>query len=101
MNGWAGAVLRVDLSTRKVEKAPLNMEWAHEFIGGRGLNSRTLYSEVKPGTDPMGPDNPLIFGAGPCNGTLVPGSSSITVTTKSPLKRNSRLLSYEAQKGSR
>ena len=69
MNGWAGTVLRVDLSTQKIDKEPLNMKWAHEFIGGRGLNSRTLYSEVGPETDPMGPDNRLIVGTGPCNGT--------------------------------
>lgn len=85
MNGWAGTILRVDLSTQKIDKEPLNMKWAHAFIGGRGLNSRTLYSEVGPGTDPMGPNNKLIVGVGPCNGTLVPGSSSLTITTKSPL----------------
>ena len=85
MNGWAGTVLRVNLSTRKISKEPLNMEWAHAFIGGRGLNSRTVFSEIKPGTDPLGPDNPLILGVGPCNGTLLPGSSSLTITTKSPL----------------
>jgi len=85
MNGWAGTVLRVNLSTRKISKEPLSMEWAHEFIGGKGLNSRTLYSECKIGTDPMGPDNPLILGVGPCNGTLIPGSSSLTIATKSPL----------------
>src|SRR4030042_268062 len=85
MNGWAGTVLRVNLSTRKISKEPLNMDWAHGFIGGRGLNSRTLYSEIKRGTDPLGPDNPLIIGVGPCNGTLVPGSGSLTITTKSPI----------------
>jgi aldehyde:ferredoxin oxidoreductase len=85
MNGWAGTVLRIDLSSRQIRKEPLNMGWAHEFIGGRGLNSRKLYDEIKPGTDPLGPDNPLIIGIGPCNGTLVPGSSSVTITTKSPL----------------
>ncbi|OGP87888.1 MAG: hypothetical protein A2157_10845 [Deltaproteobacteria bacterium RBG_16_47_11] len=85
MNGWAGTVLRVNLSTRKISKEPLNMDWAHGFIGARGLNSRTLYSEIKPGTDPMGPDNPLIIGVGPCTGTLLPGSSSLDITTKSPL----------------
>ena len=85
MNGWAGTVLRVSLTTRKVSKEPLNMDWAHGFIGGRGLNSRTLYSEIKPGTDPLGPGNPLIIGVGPCAGTLLPGNSSLTITTKSPL----------------
>lgn len=61
------------------------MEWAQKFIGGRGLNSRTLYSEVGPKTDPMGPENRLIVGVGPCNGTLIAGSSRLTITAKSPL----------------
>jgi len=85
MNGWAGKVLRVDLGTRKIVKEPINMPWAYDFIGGRGLNSRTLYDEVEPGTDPMGPENVLIVGVGPCNGTLLPGSSSTTISAKSPL----------------
>ncbi|MBW2096471.1 MAG: aldehyde ferredoxin oxidoreductase family protein [Deltaproteobacteria bacterium] len=85
MNGWANKILRVDLSTKKTEKSTMNMDWARAFIGGRGLNSRTLYDEVTPETAPLGPDNVLIFGVGPCNGTLAPGSSSITISTKSPL----------------
>jgi len=51
MKGWAGTILRVDLSSRRISKEPLNMEWARGYIGGRGLNSRTLYSEVGPETD--------------------------------------------------
>ena len=75
----------MNLSTKRISKEPLNMEWARGYIGGRGLNSRTLYSEVDPETDPMGPENRLIVGVGPCNGTLIAGSSRLTITAKSPL----------------
>jgi aldehyde:ferredoxin oxidoreductase len=85
VNGWMGMILRVDLNTGRVTKEPLKSDFAHRYAGGRGFNSRILYDEVGKGTDPLGPGNKLIFGVGPCNGTLAPGSSRFTVTAKSPL----------------
>jgi aldehyde:ferredoxin oxidoreductase len=61
------------------------MALANQYIGGRGLNIKYLYDEIKPGIDPLGPENKIIIGTGPCNGTLVPGSQRFTLTTKSPL----------------
>ena len=78
-------ILRINLSTEHITKEQLGVAFAHKYAGGRGFNSRVLYDEVGVGTDPLGPDNKLIFGVGPCNGTLVPGSSRFTVTAKSPL----------------
>ena len=83
--GWMGVVLRVDLSSRKIVKEPLEEELQLKYYGGRGLNIKFLYDELKPGIDPLGPDNKIIFGAGPCTGTLVPSSQRFTVTTKSPM----------------
>jgi aldehyde:ferredoxin oxidoreductase len=83
--GWTGRRLVVDLSSRTWSVEQLPDELLRTYIGGRGLNSRMLYDRVKPGTDPLGPDNVLIFGVGPVNGTLVPGSSRVTVTALSPL----------------
>ena len=85
MYGWIGSVLKVDLSNREVVRVPLNRNTALKYIGGRGLNGITLYREVDPGIDPMSPENHLIFGVGPCNGTISLGSSRTTVTAKSPL----------------
>ncbi|MDH5451343.1 MAG: aldehyde ferredoxin oxidoreductase, partial [Candidatus Bathyarchaeota archaeon] len=85
MFGWAGKNLRVDLSKRKVVKEPLNKELVHRFIGGRGINSKTLFDELEPGINPYSPDNKLIFGTGPLAGTFAPASARWTVTTKSPL----------------
>ncbi len=81
--GWAGRILRVDLSKRETKVQPLTKEMAHDYVGGRGFNSKILYDEVKPGTDPLGPDNLLILGTGPCTGTCIPNNGRFTVSTLS------------------
>ena len=83
--GYAGAILRIELAKGKVKKQPLNEEMVKKFVGGRGINSKILYDETEPGMDAFSPDNPLIFGTGPLNGTLSPSSGRWTVTSKSPL----------------
>jgi aldehyde:ferredoxin oxidoreductase len=85
MYGWMGKILRVDLAREEITKEALPEEMVHKFVGGRGLNVKFLYDELKPGVDPLGPRNKIIIGAGPCNGTIVPGSTRFTVTFKSPL----------------
>ena len=41
--GWHGCILRVDLSRRKITKEPLSEDLVHNFLGGRGVNSKILY----------------------------------------------------------
>jgi aldehyde:ferredoxin oxidoreductase len=83
--GFTGKVLRVDLTADKVAVEPTRMEWAKQYIGGKGLGARYLYDELKPGTDPLSPDNPLMIWTGPLVGTMVPLTSRYVVITKSPL----------------
>ena len=85
LNGWMGKVLRVNLSKKEILTEPLTEELRYNFIGGRGINSKILYDETGPNTDPLGPENRLIIGAGPLTGTPVPTSGRYTVTAKSPL----------------
>ena len=85
MYGWMGTILRVNLTNGEITKEPLDEELAHKYVGGRGLNLKFLYDEVKPGIDPLGPDNKVIFAVGPTCGTLVPASQRWTVTAKSPM----------------
>ncbi len=85
MGGYTGDILRVNLTTKRITREDLNMDLAKQFVGGRGLNLKYLYDEIEPGIDPLGPDNKIIIGVGPCNGTMVPGSQRFTITTKSPL----------------
>jgi len=84
MHGWNGVVLRVDLTKGKVVKQPLDKEAAKNFIGGRGLNSKVLFDEIKPGIDPLGPENVLCLATGPFTGTPLTMSSRVEVSTLSP-----------------
>ena len=85
IHGWAGHILRVDLSRGKATKEPLRLDWAEEYIGGRGLAARYLYEEMDPSVDALGPDNKLIMATGPLTGTNASCGSRYMVVTKGPL----------------
>jgi aldehyde:ferredoxin oxidoreductase len=63
---------------------PLRMDWAEKYIGSKGLAIKYLYEELKPGIDPLGPENKLMFTNGPFTGTPVPCSGKLSVAAKSP-----------------
>ncbi len=54
-------------------------------MGGRGIGVRLVYDLLKPGTDALSPDNPLIFSMDPLSGTAMPSSGRTDVTALSPL----------------
>jgi aldehyde:ferredoxin oxidoreductase len=58
---------------------------AERFVGGRGFAVKLLWDELRPGTDPLSPDNILIFAAGPLTGYPLPSSGKLVVASKSPL----------------
>lgn len=82
--GWNNNRLIVNLTNKKIRTERLPKSLALDFIGGRGVNSRTMYDLIKPGINPLGPENILMFGVGPLNGTLAPGSGRYTVSALSP-----------------
>jgi len=82
---YAGQILRVDLSTGRVETEPLKEKLAKQYIGGIGLGIRLLMDNSKPGVDAFSPDNPLIFVTGPLSGTMGPtAGNGYAVVSKSP-----------------
>ena len=83
--GYAGKVLKVDLSTKMAEIIPLDLDQAEALIGGFGLNNALAWDEVTPKTDAFHPETPIIFGAGPLGGTNAPGSVRLVGTTKYPI----------------
>lgn len=85
MYGWMGTILNVDLSTGSVHYEPLGEELRHDFVGGRGINSKLLYDSTGSDTHPFSPDNVLIFGTSPLSGTAAPSTPRCTVSAKSPL----------------
>jgi aldehyde:ferredoxin oxidoreductase len=85
VTGYAGHILRVDLTSGKTSVEPLDPIMVEQFLGGRGFGAYLLYAETEPGLAPLSPQNPLILSAGPLSGLLVPGAGKLDITTKSPL----------------
>jgi len=83
--GYAGKLLFVDLTKRTIKEEKLSEDLAKDFIGGRGIGARVLYDMMKPGADPLGPDNVLGFVTGPLTGAGVLFSGRYTVVCKSPV----------------
>jgi aldehyde:ferredoxin oxidoreductase len=83
--GWQKRILRVNLTEGEAASEPLNMEWAHDYLGERGLATKYLYEAMDPKADPLGPDNVLIFATGPLTGTMASTSGRYAVVTKGPL----------------
>ncbi|MEM2289216.1 MAG: aldehyde ferredoxin oxidoreductase family protein [Candidatus Hadarchaeales archaeon] len=84
VGGYAGKLLRVNLSNNSIKEEALSLKDL-EFLGGAGLATRYICERVSPQTDPLGPENLLVFMTGPLTGTFVPTSSRFTVAARSPL----------------
>jgi aldehyde:ferredoxin oxidoreductase len=87
MNGYMGKVLHVDLSTGRLWDEAVNEEDARAFVGGSGLAAHIIYDMVHEDTDPLGPENPLVFMTGPLVGTAMPSAGRYSVCALSPLTR--------------
>lgn len=81
--GWAGSILDVDLTTRKVsfrESAP----YTRQYLGGRALAARIAWDEIPAGIDAFDPENRIIIATGPLTGTLAPTAGRTVMTSISP-----------------
>ena len=82
---WTRKILRVDLTKGTCTAEPLNMQWAQEYLGQRGLATKYFCEEVDPKVDPLSPANKLIYATGPLTGTMASTSARYSVITKGPL----------------
>ncbi len=83
--GYAGKVLRIDLSAERVSVEEISQELLRKFMGGVGYAAKLLYDEIPVGIDPLSSGNKVVFATGPLTGTIAPGSGSTEVCFKSPL----------------
>ena len=84
-NGYTNNILRVDLTNKKTYVENPEDLFYRRYIGGEGLIAYYLLKELKVGIDPLGPENKLIFAAGPLTGFSIPGTGRNSVGAKSPL----------------
>jgi aldehyde:ferredoxin oxidoreductase len=83
--GWTKKILRVDLTKGTCKSEPLNMEWAQDYLGQRGLATKYFIEEVDPKVDPLSPENKMIMTTGPLTGTAASTGGRYSVVTKGAL----------------
>lgn len=76
-------ILRVDMTGRHIHSE--EVPEAYEGLGGRGLTSIMVNSEVPPECDPLGAENKLVFAPGFLSGTPFSNTGRLSVGAKSPL----------------
>ncbi len=83
--GYTGKILRVNLSDKSISIEEPDDKFYRQYFGGTALIGYYLLKELKPGIDPLGPDNKLIFSAGVITGVPCAGCGRSGVGSKSPL----------------
>ena len=66
----------------RVEQVP--EEVYRNYLGGRGFCAYVLFKELRPGVDPLSPENKLVFATSVITGAPIP-ANKIYVCAKSPL----------------
>lgn len=85
LHGYAGKLLRVDLTNEKITEEELDAETTRKYIGGTGIGAKYLYEEVPPGVEWSDEGNRLIMAAGPLGGTRIGGSGTFSIVAKGAL----------------
>ncbi len=83
--GYAGKLLRVDLTSEQIAEEKLDEEMARKYVGGTGLGAKHLYAEVPAGVEWSDEANRIIMATGPLGGSTMGGSGTFSVVTKGAL----------------
>jgi aldehyde:ferredoxin oxidoreductase len=85
LGGFHGRIIRADLTNGQIRVETADDVFYRRYLGGAGLIAHYLLREVAPGTEPLGPDNRLIFACGPLTGAPLAGSGRNAIGARSPL----------------
>ncbi len=77
-HGWAGKILRVNLTTGAITTEPT--EPYKDYIGGMGIANKIMYDEVPAGTDPFAEESKIVFAVGPLTASGVPLAGRTTIS---------------------
>lgn len=80
--GYAGKLLRIDLSAGECRTTPLPDETVlREYIGGIGLGMWIILNETPEGLNATDPEAPFLMMTGPLTGTAAPSSSNLAIVS--------------------
>ncbi len=84
MEGYYNRLIEIDLSSGFKNVKEIGKDVLQKYIGGSGLGARILYDSTGPQTDPLGPENVMIWATGPVSATAGFNSDRFEVVSKSP-----------------
>ncbi len=84
--GWTGKILRVNLTDGTISVTPTDPYKA--YLGGMGIANKIMYDEVAPGTNPLAPENKVVFAVGPLTATGVPLAGRTTIASLSTFTKD-------------
>ncbi len=82
---YNGKVLHVDLTDQRTWVEEPDELIYRRYLGGGALSTYFMLRDIKPGIDPLGPENKLIFMTSVINGLPLSGANRYTAAAKSPL----------------
>ena len=85
IGGYAGKILRVNLSDEKISEEPLDFSFVRSLIGCLGVASKIMLEELDPNVKPFDPRNKLILATGPLTGSTAPAANKSIMISRSPL----------------
>lgn len=88
--GWAGRILRVNLTDGTVSTQPTDPY--KEYLGGMGIANKIMFDEVAPGTDPLSPENKVVFAVGPLTASGVPLAGRTTIASLSTFTKDHQVI---------
>jgi len=83
--GYNNKILKVDLTNRQITVDENGPGFYRIYLGGSLLGAYYLFNEMKPGVDPLSPENVLVFAPSVTTGAAVSGASRFSITAKSPV----------------
>jgi len=83
--GYAGRILHVDLTNRKIDIEEQDEAFFRSYLGGRGIGYHYLMKMVPPRIDPLSPENILVLATGVMTGSPLAASCRFAAVGKSPL----------------
>jgi len=85
MKGFEGKLLIVNLTNKEISEEEIDDTIATNFLGGAGYACKYLFDKINKDTDPLSPENTLMFMTGLLCGSNAPTSGRFVVCAKSPL----------------
>lgn len=83
--GYWGKILWVNLTTGTISTKTFDEDFARKYLGGVGFATKIIGDRVTKETDPLGPDNVLVFATGPWQAANLASVGRCTAGAKSPL----------------